>query len=225
MQCLPPLTTTGLTSPTAQLRGRNKAQGKTDATLAEVFADHATDGAVTGFVCAHLHGATKPVLWIQDRVSRKEAGRPYLAGLPVALDIIHVDVSRAKDVLWTMEEGLRCTGLSAVIGEIWGDPPVLDFTATKRLALRAEARRLPAYLMRRAGTANLSAARLRWQVSSLPATHNTYDNRAPGKALWRADLFRARWGTPGQWVASHDDTGLHLNHAIQQTPPSAAQAI
>ena len=225
LQCLPPLTQTGLSSATRQLRQRNNAESATDNTLIEVFGETATDGAVTGFVSAHLHNATKPVLWIQDRLSQKEAGRPYLAGLPVALDIIHVNVSRPKDVLWSMEEGLRCTGLSAIIGEIWGDPAVLDFTATKRLALRAEARGLPAFLMRRAGNANLSAARLRWRIASLPAAHNPHDSRAPGEARWRADLFRARWRAPGGWVASHDTTGLHLAHATAQMDTAQAQAL
>ena len=223
MQCLPPLTRSGLTSPTSGLRARNHADAMHDATLAEVFAETATDGAVAGFVCAHLHGATKPVLWVQDRVSRKEAGRPYLAGLPKGLEVIHVDANRPRDVLWAMEEGLRCTGLSAVLGEIWGDPAVLDFTATKRLALRAEARGLPAFLIRRAGEANLSAARLRWRISSLPSQTNPYDSRAPGLPLWRADLFRARWRAPGKWVARYDrQEGLLLDHPVQDDADTAA---
>ena len=77
----------------------------------------------------------------------------YLAGLPEGTEILHLEVSRPLDALWAMEEGLRCPSLGAVIGEIWGDPAVLDFTATKRLALRAEAHRVPAWIIRRAATA------------------------------------------------------------------------
>jgi protein ImuA len=222
LQCLPPLSSPSLKSATAQLRDRNADAADDLATLAEIFADTATDGAITGFVLAHLHGATAPVLWVQDRVSMREAGKPSLAGLPVPLRILHVSVSKPVDVLWTMEEGLRCTGLSAVVGEVWGDPPALDFTATKRLALRAEARALPAFLLRRAAQPNLSAARLRWRVASLPSAPDHDDMRAPGQPLWRADLFRARWRTPGQWVASHDDTGLHLAHAIHTDADTTA---
>jgi len=222
LQCLPPLTSKQLKSPTNLLRDRNMDDAETP-TLSEIFATSVTDGAVTGFTMAQLHKPDKPVLWIQDRLSRREAGRPCLAGLPHPIEMIYVDVSKPVDALWAMEEGLRCTGLSAVIAEVWGDPAVLDFTATKRLALRAEARGLPAYLIRRSATANLSAARLRWRVSGLPSTHNQYDNRAPGKPLWSADLFRARWRTPGQWVASHDDDGLQLAHdVVTQTPEDAA---
>jgi hypothetical protein len=73
-----------------------------EATLSEVFAPRAADGAVTGFVLSHLKKGS-PVLWIQHRLSRKEPGRPCLAGLPQSLDILHVDVSRPVDVLWAME--------------------------------------------------------------------------------------------------------------------------
>jgi len=216
LQCLPPLTSQQLKSPKDILRDRNTSDADTP-TLSEIFATKVTDGAATGFILAHLHGADKPVLWIQDRLSRREAGRPCLAGLPHPIEMIYVSVSKPIDALWAMEEGLRCTGLSAVIAEVWGDPAALDFTATKRLALRAEARGLPAYLLRRSASPNLSAARLRWRITGLPSTHNPYDQRAPGTALWSADLFRARWRTPGQWVASHDADGLQLAHAVART--------
>lgn len=195
------------------------------ATFGEIFATAAIDGAPTGFALAQFHGSSKPLLWIQDRVSRREAGRPYLAGLHPITDIIHVDASRAIDVLWAMEEGLRCSDLCGVIGEIWGDPQALDFTATKRLALRAEANNVPAWLIRRAAQPNLSAARERWTVSSLPSMAAPYDNRAPGQPLWQADLFRARWRTPGQWVAHYDDsTGLALQHGTAQNETMAREA-
>ncbi len=207
-----------LRTSSALLRDRNAPDRSDLPTLSEVFAETAIDGAVTGFVCAQLAAVDKPVLWIQDRVSRRETGRPHPPGLPGQLRVIHVDVSKPVDVLWAMEEGLQCSGLSAVLGEVWGDPAALDFTATKRLALRAEAQARPAILLRRAASPDLSAARLRWRVSSLPSAQSPRDIRAPGDPLWRAELFRARWRTPGAWVARHDDTGLALDHARPASP-------
>ena len=208
--------------PSTALPTRDLAKSGTDpaqATLVEIFADAVVDGAATGFALGHLKPSGKPLLWIQDRLTRREAGRPCLAGLPAGLDIIHVDVRKATDVLWSMEEGLRCADLCGVLGEIWGDPPKLDFTATKRLALRAEANAVPAWLMRRAGHPNLSAARERWHLKSLPSLRQRHDSRAPGQALWQADLFRSRWRMPGQWVVHHDvATGLQFQH------PSSTQA-
>ena len=66
-----------------------------------------------------------------------ESGRIHPPGLP-AQNLIHVEARDARDALWAMEEGLRCAALSAVIGEIWGDPRALDFTATRRLAVASE---------------------------------------------------------------------------------------
>ena len=173
-------------------------------TLSEVFPKTASDTASTGFVLARLARADAPILWIQDRLSRKEAGEPYLAGIGTARPIIMVDLSRAADVLWAMEDGLRCKALGAVIGEIWGDPPVLDFTATKRLAMRSEASNVPCWLMRRAASPNLSAARERWRVASLPAARDPHDAQSPGLPRWSLDLFRSRHSKPGQWVATYD---------------------
>lgn len=195
-------------------------------TLSEVFPDTAVDGAATGFALAHLKPGTGPILWIQDRVSLREAGRPYLGGFAVPFEVLHVTVNKAVDVLWTMEEGLRCPTLAGVIGEIWGTPRQLDFTATKRLALRAEAHGVPAWLIRRGAAPDLSAARERWRVGSLPALPDPDDLRAPGQPLWRAELFRARWRAPGQWVARHDAGELVMEHGAdlpsQDDPASHA---
>ena len=104
-------------SSTDRLRARAK-HAYCEATLAEVFSDHVTDGASAAFAVAHLRAGSKPVLWVQDRLSRKEAGRPYLAGLPTAIHLIHVNVSTPRDLLWAMEEGLRCPDLGGVVGEV-----------------------------------------------------------------------------------------------------------
>ena len=80
-----------------------------------------------------------------------ESGRIYPPGLGGA-ELIHVEARDAKLALWAMEEGLRCSGLSGVIGELWGDPAALDFTATRRLAVAAERSRVPCWLVRLAAT-------------------------------------------------------------------------
>ncbi|WP_286131200.1 hypothetical protein [Loktanella sp. 5RATIMAR09] len=172
--------------------------------MSEAFARHPADASTVGFVLSRLPRGTAPVLWVQDRLSRKEAGRPALAAMRADRPVIMVDLSRAMDVLWAMEDGLRCRSLGAVIGEIWGDPPGLDFTATKRLALRAEAGDLPCWLIRRAASPDLSAARERWRIASIPSVPHPHDPQAPGAPRWALDLFRARHTRPGQWVASYD---------------------
>ncbi len=180
-------------------------------TLAEIFPETAVDAVAIGFMLSRLPKTDAPILWVQDRLSRRETGRPCLAGIGTARPIIYVSLSRAVDVLWAMEDGLRCRALGAVVGEVWGDPPSLDFTATKRLALRSEAADVPCWLIRRAASPDLSAARDRWRVASLPSAPHPHDAQAPGAPRWSLDLFRSRRVKPGEWVAEYDRAADHLN--------------
>lgn len=193
--------------------GADQPLARCHASLFEVFSERAVDGAAIGFVLAQLPATSAPVLWVQDRLSAKETGRPYLAGIGARRPMIMVNLSRAADVLWAMEDGLRCTTLGAVVGEVWGAPKALDFTASKRLVLRAEAAGVPCWLIRRAASPDLSAARDRWRVASLPAGAHPHDHQAPGQPRWSAELFRSRRMQPGTWVASYDRAAHRLNFA------------
>ncbi len=186
-------------------------------TLSEAFPNHPTDASAVGFALSRLPRTNAPILWVQDRLSRKEAGRPALAGMSANRPVIMVDLSRAADVLWAMEDGLRCRALGGVIGEVWGDPAALDFTATKRLAMRAEAADISCWLIRRAASPDLSAARDRWRITSLPSAAHPHDAQAPGAPRWALDLFRSRRSKPGQWVATYDGAAdrVHLAAAVR----------
>lgn len=195
-----------------RLRQRPAPLQKDRHVLSEAFPAVAIDAGVLGFVLASCGKSGGPLLWVQDRLSQKETGSPYLPGLHYK-DIMRVDVNRPVDVLWTMEEGLRCKALSCVIGEIWGNPAVLDFTVTKRLAMRAEANNLPCWLIRRAASPDLSAARNRWRIASLPSQPHPHDPQAPGDPRWQVELFRSRTQAPGTWVASYDRAADRLHFA------------
>lgn len=179
--------------------------------LSEVFAETAADAGAAGFILSQLAKGPAPVLWIQDRLSRRETGRPHLPGLGAGRSFLLLEIARPADVLIAAEEGLRCKALLAVVAEIWGDPPALNFTATKRLALRAEAVGVPCWLIRHGGTADLSAARDRWRIASLPSAPDPDDARAPGDPRWRLELFRSRDRPPGTWVAQYDRAADRLD--------------
>jgi len=171
-------------------------------TLSELFAAHPRDGGWAGFLLAQLESG-KPLLWVQDRMAILESGRVHPPGLGTQ-NLIHVEARDARGALWAMEEGVRCSCLSAVIGELWGDPRALDFTATRRLAVAAERSGTPCWLVRLGGHANLSGARMRWRLASAPSLINALDPRAPGAPAWDAELFRARGSPPGRWSVTHD---------------------
>ena len=177
-------------------------------TLCELFAAHPRDGGWAGFLLAQLD-RSKPLLWVQERMAILESGRVHPPGLATS-NLIHVEARDARDALWAMEEGLRCAALSAVIGEVWGDPRALDFTATRRLAVASERSGVAAFLIRLGGHANLSGARMRWRIASAPSLINDLDPKAPGTPVWDAELFRARGMPPGQWSIAHDAGAFHL---------------
>jgi protein ImuA len=177
-------------------------------TLSELFAASPRDAGWAGFLLAQSD-RTKPLLWVQDPMAIIESGRIYPPGFGSG-ELIHVEARDTKLALWAMEEGLRCSGLSGVIGELWGDPAALDFTATRRLAVAAERSRVPCWLIRLAGTANLSGARMRWRIASSPSIANPFDTRAPGTSTWDAELFRARGHPPGRWSIAHEAGVFHL---------------
>jgi len=177
-------------------------------TLSELFAAHPRDGGWAGFLLPQLDTG-QPVLWVQDRMAILESGRIHPPGWP-SQNLIHVEAPDARAALWAMEEGVRCSALSAVIGELWGDPKALDFTATRRLAVASERSGVPCWLVRLGGHANLSGARMRWRIASASSLLNPLDTKAPGLPAWDAKLFRSRGSPPGRWSVVHDAGRFHL---------------
>jgi len=175
-------------------------------TLSELFAASPRDSGWAGFLAAQLP-RDKPLLWVQERMAVLETGRIHPPGLPCR-DILHVEARDARSALWAMEEGLRCRSLGAVVGEIWGDPRQLDFTATRRLAVASERFGVPCWLVRLGGTPNLSGARERWRLGSAPSRPHPFDPKAPGAPAWEAELFRSRRRHPGRWVLSDEPADL-----------------
>ncbi|WP_265569424.1 ImuA family protein [Sphingomicrobium nitratireducens] len=179
-------------------------------TLSEWFSVHPRDAGWTGLLAALAPSG--PLLWVQERMAILEAGRLHPPGL--RCELVHVEARDARAALWAMEEGLRCNALAAVVGELWGAPQALDFTATRRLAFAAETHGVPCFLVRLgAGAADLSGARLRWRMESAPSLANPFNPRAPGAPAWAAELFRARGIPPGRWVVSDERDADRLDLA------------
>jgi hypothetical protein len=78
---------------------------------------------------------TAAVVWIADDLTLAEHGAPYGPGLDAAglapERLIAVAAARPRDVLWAMEEALRCRAIGIVIGEIRSRE--IDPITTRRL--------------------------------------------------------------------------------------------
>ncbi len=174
--------------------------------LHEVRSDTTRDAAsATGFAAALLACLAahdrRPVLWVAEASALREAGLPYGAGLDRfgtdSSRLILVRVAKPAEALWVFEEGLSCRGLAAVLTEIRGNPRPLDLTATRRLALRAEAGGVMGLLLRQSGEAQATAAETRWGVAPLPAAMSDDFAAGIGRPAWRLTLERNRRGPTG----------------------------
>jgi protein ImuA len=180
---------------------------KEQPTKNEIFCrlDNAAGAGFALALAARSEGG-KPWLWVQDKQSRRRSGIPYIHGLQQSIrhNVHYIAAQTCEDALFAMEEGLRCAGLSFVIGELSGDPKALGFTASRRLAVASEAHGVPLYLLRGDASRQLSAARMRWDVVVAPSLPHRWDSKAPGAAQCHAELFRTRLYRPGRWWLSHD---------------------
>jgi protein ImuA len=120
--------------------------------------------------------------------------------------LIVVRARRDTDILWAMEEALRCRTLGAVLGEI-GD---IDMVASRRLQLVAEASGVTGLLLRSADRRlGATASVTRWGLSAAPSQPI---NGEPGLGLprWRTRLLRCRGGQPGEWLLEWHGGGFTL---------------
>lgn len=166
------------------------------------------DGAALGFT-AHLLGRFGPgtILWCRRPTGTFDAP-PYAPALAAWFDparLLTVTARRDEDLFWAMEEGLRCPGIAAVVGETRAADP----TAGRRLSLAAEKNGVPALLLRAQPGPPQSVCATRWRVASAPS-HSTPGLADVGAARWRLELRRNRFGTPSaaetpSWLLEWND--------------------
>lgn len=148
-----------------------------------------------GFIAGLLSGIMNNIgttVWISQ--SRK-IFPPALNSFGVDPErFIFMNVTREKDILWVMEEALKCASLSAVIAEVRN----LSFTESRRLQLAVEHSKVTGFTLRNAGNPGTTACVSRWQIKQLPS--EPFDS-LPGLGYpkWNVKLLRMRNGKPGEW--------------------------
>ncbi|MCW2309074.1 ImuA family protein [Rhodobium gokarnense] len=201
--------------------------------LHEVFAAGPLDaGTATGFAAALTRrvldsasagksGTDKAVVWVRQAFVTVEAGTLYAPGLAgLGLDPAHLVLVEAKDPLGVLKAGLeaaRCAALGAVVIEPWGAPKVLDFTATRRLALAASEAGTTVFLLRLQAEPQQSAAETRWRVAAGPS--RPLPANAPGAAAFTVELLRHRTGPAGRrWHLEWDHGQCLFTQPARRAP-------
>lgn len=151
-----------------------------------------TNGFIAGILTSLMKNSGITI-WIGT--SRK-LFPPALKAFGIEPDrLVFVDVKKEKDVMWAMDEALKCDALSAVVGEMQD----LGFTESRRLQLAVERSRVTGFILRtnpkKIGTTSCVS---RWKIS--PAHSEPVDGM-PGVGLpqWKVELLRIRNGKPGAW--------------------------
>ena len=171
--------------------------------------------ALTAPLAAALDG---PLLWITRRADLYGGGIASLGLDPARF--IFARAGDDKEVIWAMEEGLRCSRLAAVVGEVAD----MERTAGRRLQLTAEATGVTAFALRRRFAAPRraeapSAAQTRWRVAPAPSGPAPLET-LPGAPRWRVTLCRCRGAAPGEFLVEWDDAtgGFALAAALRDGP-------
>lgn len=189
--------------------------------MQEVFTpERRNSGAALGFALAQagtlLNGKRQAVVYLQLASEAQEMGLPYGPGLvsfgfdPDAMVLIRP--ASIVELLWAAEEALACMAVAAVIADIAGQPKALDFTASRRLSLRADSRGTSMFVLRYGVWRQASAAHLRWALTPEVSAETPFDVRAPGGARWRSRLEKGVIGERQNqdWLLEWSEHGFQI---------------
>lgn len=189
----------------------------------EVFADSpANTGAAFGFALAQARTMLSPgrpgLLILQLKADTQELGLPYGLGFTAfgiaPADFILIRTDSITELLWAIEEAIACRAVGAIIADIAHAHKALDFTASRRLALRAAASNGALFIVRYGQGREATAARYRWRVEPQLSAPSPYDDLAPGSPRWRLTLEKGsltgkRAGPEGeQYLVDLTENGL-----------------
>jgi protein ImuA len=186
--------------------------------LQEIFTEeHRNAGAPLGFALGQarglLNGQKLAVVYLQLAGEGQLLGLPYGPGLdhfgfdPAALVLVRA--ADMAELLWAAEEAVACRAVAAVVADIGGRARLLDFTASRRLSLRAAGAGSSIFLLRYGAERAASAAQLRWQVSPARSGRRRWDAGAPGPQRWRVELEKGAGFTHhAAWLLEWTENGF-----------------
>lgn len=172
--------------------------------------------AATGFALGLAARGRTHTCWLAEDMALAESGAPYGPGLDAfglhPERLLTVSVARPRDLLWAMEEALRCRAIGVVIGE-WRHGEI-DMVAMRRLSLAAAESGALALLLRAAPPTDASTAATRWIVGAAQSFGNE-------NARFVAHLVRNRRGPLGSWILEWSDSDERFLLATHAQPVAA----
>jgi len=168
--------------------------------------------AAAGFALGLAVSAPLPRLfWITEDMGLTESGAPHGAGIDAfgfaPERLVTVSTAHRRDLLWAMEEALRCRAVGAVIGEMRAGE--IGTVAVRRLLLRAT----PPH--------DASTAATRWIVGTASSILERGQSEREMRSRFTAHLVRNRHGPAGSWILEWSDNDERLILATHAQPMAA----
>ena len=181
--------------------------GLARAGLHEIFGQaqddsNALGGCAGGFaamLASRIAGAEPTpatIFWLREASAERRGGCLHAPGLAeLGLDPGRVVLGVLDDpasLLKVANDVVRCPDVAVAVIELWREPRVLDLTASRRLAVAAEASGVTVLMLRAEAEPSPSAAHTRWSVAAACAA--PLDADAPGHPTLDVQLLRQRGG-------------------------------
>ena len=151
--------------------------------------------ASSAFIAAMLssrRGKKGAAIWISPKLKIFPPALKWFGIQPHQVLFLHV--KKEKEVSWAINEALKCSSLSAVIGEM----PEMSLTASRRFQLAIEDAGVGCFILRNNPKNLLTTAVSRWHVQPI---HSKVEDDFPGVGhpRWRIKLLKVRNGRTGSW--------------------------
>lgn len=161
--------------------------------------------ASSAFIAALLSShpyKTGTIVWISSSFQLFPPSLKWFGIQPHQVLFLHV--KKEKDIAWAVNEALKCSSLSAVVGEM----PEMSLTASRRFQLAIEDAGVGCFILRANPKNLLTTAVSRWQIQPM---HSKIEDGFPGLGhpRWQVKLLKVRNGKPGTWDIEWSNGGFH----------------
>ena len=179
-----------------------------------IYSNNESKAASSGFISYLLSSLMKQgsvCIWINSSETIFPPGLKSFGAEPDK--VVFVTVQREKDVLWVLEEALKCEGIAAVVADV----KQMSFTVSRRLQLAVEQSRVTGFIICKTKQAVTNTLVSRWRITSL---RSALENELPGIGFprWNIELLKIRNGMPGCWQMELSGNQLNRIPGIVEVP-------
>jgi protein ImuA len=166
----------------------------------------ASSAFIAGMLSSRLQKDSS-IVWIS---SAPKIFPPSLKWFGIQPDqVLFLHVKKEKEVSWAINEALKCSSLSAVIGEM----TEMSLTPSRRFQLAIEDAGVGCFIVRNNPKNLLTTAVSRWHIEPI---HSKVEDNFPGLGhpRWHVQLLKVRNGKTGSWDIEWANGGFRYSSKL-----------